>query len=65
MLLFIFLLFILLSNIYKENYFIRDANNFENLERAVTENKIDIILQNEDENLKELKYLLELKQYFK
>ena len=28
----------------------RTANNFENLERAVVENKIDIIVQNEDEN---------------
>jgi glycosyltransferase involved in cell wall biosynthesis len=42
----------------------RKANNFENLERAVVENKIDIIVQNEDENLKEHKYLLELKQKF-
>jgi hypothetical protein len=42
----------------------RKANNFENLERAVVENKIDIIVQNEDENLKEHKYLLELKQKY-
>ena len=42
----------------------RDANNFENLERAVSKNKIDIIVQNEDENLKEHKYLLELKQKY-
>ena len=39
----------------------RKANNFENLEKAVVENKIDIIIQNDDENLKEHKYLLELK----
>ena len=42
----------------------RKANNFENLERAVVENKIDIIVQNEDENLQEYKYLLELKQKY-
>jgi len=42
----------------------REAKNFENLERAVVENKIDIIVQNEDENLKEHKYLLELKQKY-
>lgn len=42
----------------------RKAKNFENLERAVVENKIDIIVQNEDENLKEHKYLLELKQKY-
>ena len=42
----------------------RRANNFKNLERAVVENKIDIIVQNEDENLKEHKYLLELKQKY-
>lgn len=42
----------------------RKANNFENLERAVVENKIDIIVQNEDENLIEHKYLLELKQKY-
>ena len=42
----------------------RKANNFENLERAVVENKIDIIVQNQDENLKEHKYLLELKQKY-
>ena len=42
----------------------RKANNFENLERAVLENKIDIIVQNEDENLDEHKYLLELKQKY-
>ena len=42
----------------------RKANNFESLERAVIENKIDIIVQNEDENLKEHKYLLEIKQKY-
>ena len=42
----------------------RKANNFKNLERAVVENKIDIIVQNEDENLNEHKYLLELKQKY-
>ena len=42
----------------------RNANNFKNLERAVVENKIDIIIQNEDENLKEHKYLIELKQKY-
>lgn len=42
----------------------RKANNFENLERAVVENKIDIIVQNEDENLNEHKNLLELKQKY-
>lgn len=42
----------------------RKANNFENLERAVVENKIDIIVQNEDQNLIEHKYLLELKQKY-
>ena len=42
----------------------RKVINFENLERAVVENKIDIIVQNEDENLKEHKYLLELKQKY-
>ena len=42
----------------------RNANNFENLERAVVENKIDIIIQNEDQNLKEHKYLLDLKQKY-
>lgn len=42
----------------------RKANNFENLEKAVLENKIDIIVQNEDQNLKEHKYLLELKQKY-
>lgn len=42
----------------------RKANNFENLERAVVENKIDIIVQNEDENLKEHKYLLKLKKKY-
>ena len=42
----------------------RNANNFENLEKAVVENKIDIIVQNEDENLNEHKYLLELKQKY-
>jgi len=42
----------------------RKANNFQNLERAVVENKIDIIVQNEDENLIEHKYLLELKQKY-
>ena len=42
----------------------RNANNFENLERAVIENKIDIIVQNEDENLKEHKNLLDLKQKY-
>ena len=42
----------------------RKAHNFENLERAVLENKIDIIVQNEDENLIEHKYLLELKQKY-
>ena len=40
----------------------RNANNFENLEKAVVENKIDIIVQNEDENLKQHKYLLKLKK---
>ena len=42
----------------------KDANNFENLEKAVVEYKIDIIIQNEDENLEEHKYLLELKQKY-
>ena len=42
----------------------RTANNFENLERAVVENKIDIIVQNEDEKLKEHKYLLKLKKKY-
>ena len=42
----------------------RKADNFENLERAVVENKIDIIVQNEDENLEEHKYLLELKRKY-
>ena len=42
----------------------RKANNFKNLESAVVENKIDIIVQNEDQNLKEHKYLLELKQKY-
>jgi len=42
----------------------RKANNFNNLEKAVVENKIDIIIQNEDENLKEHKYLLELKKKY-
>jgi len=42
----------------------RKANNFRKLKRAVLENKIDIIVQNEDENLKEHKYLLELKQQY-
>jgi glycosyltransferase involved in cell wall biosynthesis len=42
----------------------RKAHNFENLEKAVLENKIDIIVQNEDENLIEHKYLLELKQKY-
>ena len=42
----------------------RKANNFENLEKAVVENKIDIIVQNEDENLREHKYLLVLKQKY-
>jgi len=42
----------------------RKANNFENLERAVVENKIDIIVQNEDENINEHKYLLELKKKY-
>ena len=42
----------------------RNANNFENLEKAVVENKIDIIVQNEDENLKEHKYLLKLKEKY-
>jgi glycosyltransferase involved in cell wall biosynthesis len=42
----------------------RKANNFENLEKAVVENKIDIIVQNEDENLKEHKYLLKLKKKY-
>jgi len=32
----------------------RKANNFEILERAVVENKIDIIVQNEDENYKSI-----------
>ena len=40
----------------------RNANNFENLEKAVVKNKIDIIVQNEDENVKEHKYLLKLKK---
>ena len=39
----------------------RKANNYENLEKAVVENKIDIIVQNEDENLTEQKNLLKLK----
>lgn len=42
----------------------REAKNFENLERAVEENKIDIIVQNEDQNLKEHKYLLDLKKKY-
>ena len=42
----------------------REAKNFENLERAVVENKIDIIVQNEDGNLEQHKYLLELKQKY-
>lgn len=42
----------------------RQANNYENLEKAVIENKIDIIVQNEDENLKEHKYLLTLKEKY-
>ena len=53
------------SNCNKYNHLtFRKANNFENLERAVVENKIDIIVQNEDENLKEHKYLLELKRKY-
>ena len=51
------------SNCNKYTHLIfRKANNFENLERAVVENKIDIIVQNEDENINEHKYLLELKK---
>ena len=42
----------------------RNANNFENLEKAVVENKIDIIVQNEDENLNQHKYLLKLKKKY-
>ena len=42
----------------------RNANNFENLEKAVVENKINIIVQNEDENLNEHKYLLKLKKKY-
>jgi glycosyltransferase involved in cell wall biosynthesis len=42
----------------------RETKNFENLERAVVENKIDIIVQNEDGDLKQHKYLLELKQKY-
>ena len=42
----------------------RKANNFDNLERAVVENKIDIIIQNEDEKLIEQNYLLELKHKY-
>ena len=42
----------------------RETKNFKNLERAAVQNKIDIIVQNEDANLKEHKYLLELKQKY-
>ena len=42
----------------------RKANNYKNLKRAVIENKINIIVQNEDENLKEHKYLLHLKKKY-
>ena len=42
----------------------RKANIFKNLEKAVLENKIDIIVQNEDENLKEHNYLLKLKKKY-
>lgn len=42
----------------------REARNFENLKRAVEEDKIDIIVQNEDQNLKEHKYLLDLKKKY-
>ena len=53
------------SNCHKFTHLkFRNANNFEKLERAVVENKIDIIVQNEDERLKEHKYLLELKQKY-
>ena len=53
------------SNCYKFTHLkFRNANNFKNLERAVVENKIDIIVQNEDENLREHKYLLDLKKKY-
>lgn len=42
----------------------RKANNYKNLEKAVIENKIDLIVQNEDESLTEQKYLLKLKEKF-
>ena len=53
------------SNCHKFTHLtFRLADNFKNLERAVVENKIDIIVQNEDENLEEHEYLLELKQKY-
>ena len=53
------------SNCHKFTHLtFKKANNFKALERAVLENKIDIIVQNEDENLKEHEYLLELKQKY-
>ena len=53
------------SNCHKFTHLrFRKANNFKNLERAVVENKIDLIVQNEDENLKEHEYLLKLKQKY-
>lgn len=53
------------SNCHKFTHIkFRKANNFNNLERAVVKNKIDIIVQNEDENLKEHEYLLKLKQKY-
>ena len=53
------------SNCHKFTHLkFRKANNFRNLERAVVKNKIDIIVQNEDENLKEHEYLLELKRKY-
>ena len=42
----------------------KKANNYENLEKAVIENKIDLIVQNEDESLEQKNYLLKLKKKF-
>ena len=53
------------SNCYKFTHLkFRHANKYENLKKAVIENKIDIIVQNEDENLQEHKYLLRLKEKY-
>ena len=42
----------------------KNANNYNNLEKAVIEYKINIIVQNEDENLLEQKNLLKLKEKY-